>query len=707
MASTTRPPLQTDTPTRLAVSLGHPLSVQEFLHSLKKSTRKLPTPKRVESPQDNTFTRPYNPVEAAEAPELQPIASTDHGDLRFIGAIVPGPDLLGPPESPNEIDDKQAPSPSPEIKRLQPPNLNGTGEKVASIKIPKVVRTSAKKIKHVSLVGNPSSDLFLTQSSTHEGALLDGLLDEGSDAPTEQLASGEISKTMPAKKHNSAIPPKRKRQPLQDDEEIRREDHTKDDVDMTTSRGTERTRRKNRRAPVKELALVTRLPSHKYFTAKAQVRTSFRQDLVWVSIRPCAHFAINFTKQKLYDSDNAIDLLNEYLDEQDFPASTSPSLERSQKPMKANVGKPVTRNFQAITIPQREILTQEGFKFPPITPRAMKSPGWKLGSGFEGMTVEPSTNKRSKASRNRQFRHARTPGFLGRSHLKLELSSRLSSAVQSVGQRAIPKRQKDQGGLGEIRKYEPARELGMIDGAVEDGQPYNAAKAAFEQVASLTALLRSPIENDQSRIVPSAYRNGIFKEPIQLHQRQRRDLEASRAIREPSKSERNGWLKRRRVEFAVADQDKEEQLFVHTQRASVHTSEHEREIGRNGLVSYFEDTAQAQHAIYNDPQAFGGSGQTTPNPQRLVTSQQQDASQGEQSAEQHQYRTVHDPEKQGSDSEEQTLDHQSSNGLPESPPSSDSEADFPSSPLHAKGLSMPKARHRIEVPRTSEVPETQ
>lgn len=296
MASATRPPLQTDTPTRLAVSPGHPLSVQEFLHSLKKSTRKLPAPKRVEAPQHNTLTRPCNPAEAAEVPKLQPIASTDHGDLRFIGATVPGPDLLGPPESPDEIDDKQALSPSPKVKRLQPPNLNGTGEKVVSIKIPKVVRTYAKKIKHVSPVGNPSSDLFLTQSSTHEGALLDGLLDEDSDAPTEQLACGELSKTMPAKKHNSAIPPKRKRQPLQDDEEIRREDHNEDDVDMTASRGTERTRRKKRRAPVKELALVTRLPSHEYSTAKAQVRTSFGQDLVWVSIRPSAHFTINFTR---------------------------------------------------------------------------------------------------------------------------------------------------------------------------------------------------------------------------------------------------------------------------------------------------------------------------------------------------------------------------------------------------------------------------
>ncbi|CAD6564042.1 MAG: hypothetical protein ASARMPRED_002672 [Alectoria sarmentosa] len=657
---------------------GHPLSVQEFLHSLKKSTRKLPTTKRVEAPQDNTFTRPCNSAEAAETPKLQPVASTDHGDLRFIGATVPGPDLLGPPESPNEIDDKQALSPLPKVKRLQPPNLNGTGEKVVSIKIPKVVRTYAKKIKPVSLVGNPSSDLFLTQSSTHEGPLLDGLLDEGSDAPTEQLASGQISKTMPAKKHKSAIAPNRKRQPLQDDEEIRRSDHNADDVDMTASRGTERTRRKKRRAPVKELALVTRLPSHEYSTAKAQ---------------------------KLYDSDNAIDLLNEYLDEQSFPASTSQSLERSQKPMKANVGKPVTRIRQEITIPQREILTQEDFKFPPITPRAMKSPGWKLGSGFEGMTLEPSTNKRAKTSHNRKLRHARTPCFLDRSHLKLELSSRLSSVVQSVGQRAIPKGQKDQGGPGETRNYEPARGFGMIDGAVEDGLPH--AEAAFEQVASLTALLRSPIENDQSRIVSSAHRNGIFKEPIQLHQRQRRNLEASRAIREPSKSERNGWLKRRRVEFAVGDQDREEQLFVHTQRASVHTSEHGLEIGRNGLESYFEDTAQAQYAIYNDLHAFGGSGQTTPNPERLLTSQQQDAFRGEQSAEQHQYRTVHGPEKQSSDSEEQILDHRSSNGLPEPPPSSDSEADFPSSPLHAKGLSIPNARHRIEVPRTFEIPETQ
>lgn len=359
----------------------------------------------------------------------------------------------------------------------------------------------------------------------------------------------------------------------------------------------------------------------------------------------------------MYDSENAIDLLNEYLDEQGSPVSTSPSCESSRNPTRANVGKPVTRIREEIIIPQREVLAREGFKFPPITPRAAKSPGWRLGSGFDGITLESSTKKGPQTSRNRKTRHARTPCFLDRSLPELELSARSSPSRKSVGQKGIPKRQKDQRGPVENRKYQPARALVTADDAVEDGPPHRTAevggKAAFEQMASLTALLRPPMENDQFRTVSSPHRNGISKEPIQLRQSQNRDPEDGPAIREPSKSERNGWLKRKIVDFAVADEDDERQLLVHPKRTSVHASELRRESGRNGSDTYLEDTAH------------------------------------------------------GSDSENEILDLPSPIIPPEPPPSSDSEHDLPTSPLHSKSLSIPNARHHIDVPRTSEVPETQ
>ena len=40
-----------------------------------------------------------------------------------------------------------------------------------------------------------------------------------------------------------------------------------------------------------------------------------------------------------------------------------------------------------------------------------------------------------------------------------------------------------------------------------------------------------------------------------MYQRQRRNLDASQGIRGPSKSERNGCLKGKRVDFAIADED--------------------------------------------------------------------------------------------------------------------------------------------------------
>lgn len=300
MPSAIRPPLQTGTPTRLAVKPDQPLSVQEFLRSLKKSTRPLPTPKRLEAPQDNTLTsrqltvqgflhslrKPVTPTcksaETAEAPKLQPIASTGHEDLSSIdsAAGVLGPGLLDPPESIlNDISSEQVLSPLPEANRPQSPNPKGSDEKDVSMKMPKVVRTYAKKTKQVLTVRQDSASLFLTQSSTRDGAPLDGVVHDGSGAPIDQAASREIPRIQPAKKPTSVVLRKRKRQPQQDDEEIRQEDHSEDDADMVIGEKKKRTKRKKRRAPVNELALVTKPPSHEVSPVIAQVRTPFGHHL--------------------------------------------------------------------------------------------------------------------------------------------------------------------------------------------------------------------------------------------------------------------------------------------------------------------------------------------------------------------------------------------------------------------------------------------
>lgn len=717
-----RPPLQRGSPTRLAVSPGPPLTVQKFLRNLKKSTSPLATPGRLETAQENALKRcqltvqaflhglrkpltpPRKPAEAAEVPKLQMIASTGLEDLQYI-ATASGPGLLDAPEpTPNKIDGEQVLSLSPETKRLRTLNPRGEGEKDVSMRIPKVTQTYTKKAKHVSPQQNDSPALSLTQRSMHQGRLIDDLHDNRLDSSTEQLASREASETEPVTKHTLAIPRKRKRQPLQ--EEIHRVDRGEDDAD-TAIRENKRKRRKRRRAPINELALVADIQSLEVSAVKGQVRTSCGQHFIWVSIRQCAQTIANFVEQKAYDSDNAIDLLDAYLDEQGSAASTSPSCGRSQNPGKANVGKPVTRIRQEITIPKREVRTREGFRFPPITPRATKSPGWRLGSGFEGFTLDISTNKRPD-SRKRKVRHARNPCFLGRSLPKLEMSTRLSPTRQSVSHSGITERHKDRGVPIDTREYEPAKELDTADGAVEVSLPQMAArtggKAAFEQTASLTALICSPVKNDQSRAATSLLGDTV-KESNQLRSGQTRNLDASQAIREPSRSERNGWLKRKRGDLAVADEDDREQFVVHTQRTSVDSSEHGRDNRRISLDTYFEGTGQAQQAFGNF--LHNGGGQTTPNAERPIISQQKSAFQDEQSAEQHQHLVSNDAEEHDSDSENEILDNQSSNSPPQPPPSWHSEAGFPASPLHAKGQSMPTARPHVEVPRTSEIPETQ
>ena len=445
MASPIRAPLRTRTPRRLAIGPGQPLSVQEFPRRLKTATLPLPSPTSSEAPQNDTFTschltvqaflhglrRPVNlpgkPAEAAEAPKLQPIASIGLEDLPYIdsAATVLGPDLLDPPESsPNEIDSDQVYSRSPEARRPRYLDPRCADEQDVAMKIPKVTRTYTKKAKRGPSMLKDNSAISQIQFSTHEGVLLDGLLDDGSRTrtPIEQLASLSIPEIGLAEKHTSEIPWKRKRQPPQDDEVIRGESLGEDAGDIVLREKTKKTKRKNRRVPVNELALVTRLQSREISPVNAQVRTSFRQHVIWVSNRQFAWYIADSSNQKSCCSD--IDLLNVNLDEQGLPATTSPICEgRDRESMRANVGKPVTRIRHEITMPKWEVLAREGLKVPPTTPRATKPRQWRLGSGFDGITLAPSTNKRPQTSCNRKAGHARTPGSLGRTLPQLELSN--------------------------------------------------------------------------------------------------------------------------------------------------------------------------------------------------------------------------------------------------------------------------------------------
>lgn len=353
--------------------------------------------------------------------------------------------------------------------------------------------------------------------------------------------------------------------------------------------------------------------------------------------------------------------------------------------MKANIGKPITRIRQEIALPQREALAPEGFKVLPITPRATKSPGWKLGSGFDGMTLRPSPKNRPRTSRNRKVGNVRTPGFLSRSLPKLEMTNRISPSHRSVGHIDISKKQRDQGGPSDTRAFEPANELDTPDDFLKGGPA---------------------IDNDGSETATSSHQNGTIKEPFQLRLSKNRGSDAYQSIREPSRSERNGWLKRRRVDFAAIDEDEDERLFNNHQKASVNASGHERKFGRDSVDAYLKTPLQAQHASDNDLQVSIEFSRAPPTLKQSVTRQQQELFQDEPSAQPHRRRALHAAEEKPPYTSEEILDQNGSYTPPQSP-SLNFATNFPTSTFHPTGPSMPNPRNHIQVPRTSEIPETQ
>lgn len=222
--------------------------------------------------------QPRRPPEVDQAPKPHTNASAGHEDMLFVATVakVSDPGLLDSPESTSsDVDSDQVLSPVPDARRIRSPDPKGADGSDVLMKIPRVIRTYTRKIKHVPFVRKDISTKSQTQSFTSQGALLDRLLDDGSDTPIEQLASRENLNIRPAKKRNPTIAVKRKQQSLQNDEGIRREDRSEADADVETSEKNKKTKRKKRRAPVNQLALVARLPSPNGFKVKPPLYLDF------------------------------------------------------------------------------------------------------------------------------------------------------------------------------------------------------------------------------------------------------------------------------------------------------------------------------------------------------------------------------------------------------------------------------------------------
>ena len=393
--------------------------------------------------------------------------------------------------------------------------------------------------------------------------------------------------------------------------------------------------------------------------------------------------------------------MKECLSNQGFLASTLRSDERVQRLVRANTKRPASKPQQAL-LSQRKVLARERFRFPPTTPKAMKAPGWKLGSGFEGMTIDQPTNRMPHSLRGSKVRHARTPRLRDRSLPKLP--AKLSPTQQVFGSGSLPEMQKQQGSPSKTRICGPTTELGSSECSVELGQPQRVAntgkKATYEQAPSLDTSIKPFETNECFRTASASHVDTIVKEVFQQHLSQERVFNSSQAIRAPSRSERNGWLKRRRVNFTVADENEDDLLLVHIESPSVNNV---TDNGRYGLDTCLEDNKRNQRTIDRDLLGFVGDGQTASDWKRPLPTQQQNISQTRYRAERHKRRDLNDAKKQVPGLVEDIIPRQSSNRPPDPPSFPDFEADFSASPLRARETSTLKAGQHMQVPRTSEV----
>ena len=293
MAPAIRPQSQKATRTLRTASPDQPLKVQEFLRSLKKRRRPLPTPKSL-------VAHP----EPAKGSNDQPDASTYHKDFPCVDlGVISGQKLSDPPRSVlNKIHCQRILGPFQEAEIQRPSKSQGADQRTISMNLPMVHKTYSKKLKPASPLHMDRSTLFPTQFLTHEPILPGEHFYDGRDTPTEQPALRESPSDKCTKKLNLVGSLKRKRQPLADVEQVRQGDQAKDpikddeddevDPNIVIKEDTRKTRRKKRRAPVNELPLVKTfnesLPSRTTSPMIADVRISLRQHPFQVSIRLCA-----------------------------------------------------------------------------------------------------------------------------------------------------------------------------------------------------------------------------------------------------------------------------------------------------------------------------------------------------------------------------------------------------------------------------------
>ena len=580
MASVVQSHLPVVTTTRFDVSQGKTISVQDFLRGLKRPVSKPTLPStRNESPatkavpkidasQGKTISiyeflgalkRPASQVTSPSTDnQVSPATPAVHNALRPMRPLAEDPSILDPPESYAEdaIEHTQQDSVSLfEAEKAKATVDAAVNDETELLKAPKVVRTYVKKPRQSSPPTESLPDespFFCTQSSVADHEHRSEDQEAVSQTEGTALSNTKDHDSYTPTAHEPQTPGNSKSQALQPADEGDHEPTALSAADTVTEKTTGK--RKRRRAPVNELALVAELPLRSDSPANAKVRASITM------LKSLADLRVQ--RERRLKNTATLNSRSAHLNNHKPPEFVSKSTGIAKAANEANIGKSVTKCRRDIVQPRRGSIDPDDFKFPPTTPKSTRSPGWKLGSWFEGITLETSNtavsfSHRPKAKRAKTVRFMLTP--LG----PLELSNKIWP-ISPVPKTKNPPRK------GQCSIVTPPESAGV---GHFDGSSTISGKRIRPRID--TTKSSKGAKSDQNRILAPSLQPPIKahdpsqpgKSPIALKSQRpvstagislrtsEIGTESSQAIRPPSKSERNGWLKRRRrVSFVDADE---------------------------------------------------------------------------------------------------------------------------------------------------------
>lgn len=541
MASAVHSTLPVVTTTRVDVSQGKTRSVQDFLRALKRPGSKARTAK-VHLTTDDQDGPPAETVttddlqrkplieDQSTSPPITKIQASNPSTLRLHGSSHTKPPESATPQS------LCLSNPAKSAEGIKQPAVTGLTH---SLDTTKAIRTYERKRKPAMAPTEDLSEsppLFCTLSSAANRGLI----------PRNLEATSPVQKREDLSNHE-----------IDNDEQraLRVGAPTLEAVVKEPKR-----KRRKRRAPVNELALVAELP---------------------------------------YTSP---------------PGKESSKLGRVKRkgPNDANVGKPMTKLSRELIIPRRNSIDPQDFKFPPATPKIGRSTGWTPGSGFEGTTLQ-GLGPTMLASHRRAARRSKAVRFAVPPLRPLDLSTEISPTAKASHSLLLQKAPESLTLTAETtcpirspnQAQHPSNDYGELMPHYDKATPGGETRPS--QIQIQTASLRPCAEVTQlaeSRI----FRNddlGGRHSPIRRKYPSSQERGAdSPAIRRPSRSECNGWLKRRR-RIGFADENEQHILqSAKKSRQSVIEDATEQLFEAHNATWYKKD-AQADPCVQESMQGQG------------------------------------------------------------------------------------------------------